>query len=171
MYAAFAAGLHAQVLTIRNKRPHSAPAASRNCATQPNVHPAPAACAHPHPLYAPNQGIDFVAVNTDAQALAHHSAPNKLQIGNQVGAGAPRHQRKRGPPCRTTGQQRCPAGTTERRVGARPAWVRAEITEVRACRACPQVTRGLGCGGNPELGRHAAQESQDALKKVGVAPC
>ncbi|KIY98816.1 cell division protein FtsZ [Monoraphidium neglectum] len=57
------------------------------------------------------QGIDFVAVNTDAQALAHHSAPNKLQIGNQV-------------------------------------------------------TRGLGCGGNPELGRHAAQESQDALKKV-----
>jgi hypothetical protein len=60
----------------------------------------------------PHQGVEFWAINTDAQALAHHSAPNKLQIGNQV-------------------------------------------------------TRGLGCGGNPELGRQAAQESQEALKKVG----
>jgi len=30
------------------------------------------------------QGVEFWAINTDAQALAHHSAPNKLQIGNQV---------------------------------------------------------------------------------------
>jgi cell division GTPase FtsZ len=57
------------------------------------------------------QGVEFWAINTDAQALAHHTAPNKLQVGNQV-------------------------------------------------------TRGLGCGGNPELGRQAAQESQEALKKV-----
>ena len=68
------------------------------------------------------QHVDFWAINTDAQALAHHSAPNKLQIGTQV-------------------------------------------------------TRGLGCGGNPELGRHAAQESQEAIRKVGrrhgthIAPC
>ncbi len=55
--------------------------------------------------------MEFWALNTDAQALAHHSAPNKLQIGNQV-------------------------------------------------------TRGLGCGGNPDLGRNAATESQEALRKV-----
>ena len=57
------------------------------------------------------QSVEFWAVNTDAQALAHHRAPNKLQIGNQV-------------------------------------------------------TRGLGCGGNPELGRQAAMESEEALRRV-----
>lgn len=57
------------------------------------------------------QGVEFWAVNTDAQALAHHQAPNKLQIGTQV-------------------------------------------------------TRGLGCGGSPELGRQAATESQEALRRV-----
>jgi cell division protein FtsZ len=57
------------------------------------------------------QGVEFWAINTDAQALAHHAAPHKLQIGTQV-------------------------------------------------------TRGLGCGGNPELGRQAAIESAEAVKKV-----
>jgi cell division protein FtsZ len=33
------------------------------------------------------QGVEFWAVNTDAQALAHHQAPNKLQIGVEVGRG------------------------------------------------------------------------------------
>ncbi len=28
------------------------------------------------------------------------------------------------------------------------------------------MTRGLGCGGNPELGHQAALESQEALKKM-----
>jgi cell division protein FtsZ len=32
------------------------------------------------------QGVEFWAVNTDAQALAHHQSPNKLQIGVEVGA-------------------------------------------------------------------------------------
>jgi hypothetical protein len=73
----------------------------------------PESAVPPDPTPPPKtlQGVEFWAINTDAQALAHHSAPNKLQIGSQV-------------------------------------------------------TRGLGCGGNPELGRHAAQESQEALKKV-----
>jgi cell division protein FtsZ len=57
------------------------------------------------------QGVEFWAINTDAQALANHAAPHKLQIGTQV-------------------------------------------------------TRGLGCGGNPELGRQAAVESAEAVKKV-----
>jgi len=57
------------------------------------------------------QGVEFWAINTDAQALAHHAAPHKLQIGTQV-------------------------------------------------------TRGLGCGGNPELGRQAAVESASAVQKV-----
>jgi cell division protein FtsZ len=30
------------------------------------------------------QGVEFWAVNTDAQALAHHQAANKLQIGVEV---------------------------------------------------------------------------------------
>jgi cell division protein FtsZ len=30
------------------------------------------------------QGVEFWAINTDAQALAHHQAPNKLQIGTEV---------------------------------------------------------------------------------------
>lgn len=57
------------------------------------------------------QGVEFWAINTDAQALAAHQALNKLQIGSDL-------------------------------------------------------TRGLGCGGNPELGRQAALESQDAIKKM-----
>eukprot|EP00798_Chlamydomonas_sp_ICE-L_P028783 gene28783-31970_t len=33
------------------------------------------------------QGVDFWAVNTDAQALDNHSAPNKLQIGSELTRG------------------------------------------------------------------------------------
>jgi cell division protein FtsZ len=57
------------------------------------------------------QGIEFWAVNTDAQALAHHRCENRMQIGSES-------------------------------------------------------TRGLGCGGNPEIGKIAALESQEGLKKV-----
>ena len=49
-------------------------------------------------------GVDFVAINTDAQALLANQASIKLQIGENL-------------------------------------------------------TRGLGAGGNPELGRQAAEES------------
>jgi cell division protein FtsZ len=58
-----------------------------------------------------SQGVEFWAVNTDAQALANHAAPNRVQIGTEL-------------------------------------------------------TRGLGCGGNPNLGQQAAMESQEALKKM-----
>jgi hypothetical protein len=57
------------------------------------------------------QGIEFWAVNTDAQALSHHRCENRMQIGSES-------------------------------------------------------TRGLGCGGNPEIGKVAALESQEGLKKV-----
>jgi hypothetical protein len=57
------------------------------------------------------QGVEFWAVNTDAQALANHAALNKVQIGTEL-------------------------------------------------------TRGLGCGGNPNLGQQAALESQEALKNM-----
>jgi len=57
------------------------------------------------------QGVEFWAVNTDAQALANHAALNKVQIGTEL-------------------------------------------------------TRGLGCGGSPNLGQQAALESQEALKKM-----
>ncbi|GFR46716.1 hypothetical protein Agub_g8339 [Astrephomene gubernaculifera] len=57
------------------------------------------------------QGVEFWAINTDAQALAAHQALNKVQIGNEL-------------------------------------------------------TRGLGCGGNPELGRQAALESEEALRRM-----
>ena len=57
------------------------------------------------------QGVEFWAVNTDAQALANHAAPNKVQIGTEL-------------------------------------------------------TRGLGCGGNPAQGEQAATESHEALKKM-----
>jgi hypothetical protein len=29
-----------------------------------------------------------------------------------------------------------------------------------------ELTRGLGCGGNPELGQKAAMESEDAIRKM-----
>ncbi len=58
-----------------------------------------------------NQGVEFWAINTDAQALAAHQALNKVQIGTEL-------------------------------------------------------TRGLGCGGNPELGRQAALESEEALRRM-----
>lgn len=55
------------------------------------------------------EGVEFVAVNTDAQALLHNKAEIKIQIGDQL-------------------------------------------------------TKGLGSGGNPEVGKQAAEESREKLK-------
>lgn len=57
------------------------------------------------------QGVEFWALNTDAQALAAHPAPNKIQIGTEI-------------------------------------------------------TRGLGCGGNPAIGLQSAKESEEALRRM-----
>lgn len=57
------------------------------------------------------QGVEFVAVNTDAQALLNHQSPTKVQIGETI-------------------------------------------------------TRGLGAGGDPEIGRQAAEESTQKLEDV-----
>lgn len=57
------------------------------------------------------QGVDFIGVNTDAQALLTCQAPTKVQIGDQL-------------------------------------------------------TRGLGSGGDPEIGRKAAEESTEKLLEV-----
>lgn len=54
-------------------------------------------------------GVDFIAVNTDAQALLANQAQTKIQIGDQL-------------------------------------------------------TRGLGAGGNPEIGKQAAEESREKIK-------
>ncbi|PIU03150.1 cell division protein FtsZ [Candidatus Shapirobacteria bacterium CG08_land_8_20_14_0_20_39_18] len=59
------------------------------------------------------QGVDFVAINTDAQALLANLAQNKLQLGDNI-------------------------------------------------------TRGLGVGGNPELGRQAAEESKEKIAQLLV---
>lgn len=56
-------------------------------------------------------GVEFVAANTDAQALEHKLAPMKLQLG-------------------------------------------------------AELTRGLGCGANPEKGRSAALEDRDRLRDL-----
>ena len=56
------------------------------------------------------KGVEFIAVNTDAQALHMSKADVKIQIG-------------------------------------------------------AKLTRGLGAGANPEIGRKAAEESQEQLKK------
>ena len=56
-------------------------------------------------------GVEFVAINTDAQALMLSSAPRRVRIGDKL-------------------------------------------------------TRGLGVGGNPELGQRAAEESADELHEV-----
>jgi len=60
-------------------------------------------------------GVEFVAVNTDAQALLHNKAAVKVQIGENV-------------------------------------------------------TRGLGSGGDPEMGKKAAEESRERLKEE-IAGC
>ena len=57
------------------------------------------------------QGIEFIAVNTDVQALYHNPAPKKLTIGRGV-------------------------------------------------------TRGLGSGSNPDIGKKAAEESMEEVKKT-----
>lgn len=57
------------------------------------------------------QGVDFVSVNTDAQALDSALAKQRIQIGKKL-------------------------------------------------------TRGLGAGGDPEIGRKAAEESRDDLAKI-----
>lgn len=56
-------------------------------------------------------GVDFVALNTDAQALLANQAPIKLQIGEKL-------------------------------------------------------TKGLGVGGDPEMGQQAAEESREQIKKI-----
>ena len=56
-------------------------------------------------------GVDFVAANTDAQALKHNLAPTKIQLG-------------------------------------------------------AEVTRGLGCGANPDRGRASALEARERLREV-----
>ena len=58
-------------------------------------------------------GVEFVAANTDAQALQHNSAPIKVQLG-------------------------------------------------------AEVTRGLGCGADPESGRASALEARDRLRELFV---
>lgn len=57
------------------------------------------------------QGVDFITVNTDAQALEHSKAEYKLQIGGKL-------------------------------------------------------TRGLGAGANPEVGKKAAEESREQLEEL-----
>lgn len=57
------------------------------------------------------QGVEFVAINTDAQALLNHPSPTKVQIGEAL-------------------------------------------------------TKGLGAGGNPDIGRQAAEESAQKLEDV-----
>ena len=57
------------------------------------------------------QGVEFIAMNTDAQALYHNPAPKKLNIGR---------------------------GTT----------------------------RGLGAGSNPDIGKRAAEESSEDIKRM-----
>jgi cell division protein FtsZ len=56
-------------------------------------------------------GVEFIAANTDAQALDFSHAPTKVQLG-------------------------------------------------------PELTRGLGCGANPEKGRDAALEARDRLREL-----
>lgn len=56
-------------------------------------------------------GVEFIAINTDAQVLLANKAPTKLQIGEKI-------------------------------------------------------TKGLGVGGNPELGTQAAEESQEKIKEL-----
>jgi cell division protein FtsZ len=58
-------------------------------------------------------GVEFVAANTDSQALQHSLAPVRIQLGTEV-------------------------------------------------------TRGLGCGANPEKGRDAALEARDRLRELLV---
>ncbi len=57
------------------------------------------------------RGVDFVAMNTDVQALQHSMAQHKLHIGKTI-------------------------------------------------------TRGLGAGMDPEVGAHAAEESQNEIREV-----
>ncbi len=57
------------------------------------------------------QGVEFIAINTDAQALLNNQSPTKVQIGEVI-------------------------------------------------------TRGLGCGGNPEIGKQAAEESAEKIEEV-----
>ncbi len=59
------------------------------------------------------QGVDFIAANTDAQALQHNLAPIKVQLGGEV-------------------------------------------------------TRGLGCGADPNKGRESALEVRDRLREAFV---
>src|SRR3990167_2244437 len=56
-------------------------------------------------------GVEFIAVNTDAQVLLANKAPTKLQIGEKL-------------------------------------------------------TKGLGVGGNPEIGKQAAEESVEKIKEL-----
>jgi cell division protein FtsZ len=62
-------------------------------------------------IFANLQGVDFVAVNTDCQALNRSSAATKIQIGSRI-------------------------------------------------------TKGLGSGGDPEIGRRSAEEDRDMIAEI-----
>src|SRR5688500_17208363 len=57
------------------------------------------------------QGVDFIAMNTDFQALSRSEAPHKIQVGTRL-------------------------------------------------------TKGLGSGSNPEMGRRAAEESRSDIQEL-----
>ena len=64
-----------------------------------------------HMIRAKVQGVDFIAINTDAQALLTCGAPVKIQIGDDL-------------------------------------------------------TKGLGAGGNPDIGKRAAEESKEKIREA-----
>src|SRR3989338_4958252 len=64
-----------------------------------------------HMVRSKGRGVDFIAINTDAQDLHHSLSPKKIHIGKNL-------------------------------------------------------TRGLGAGMNPEIGRQAAEETRDEVQEV-----
>lgn len=77
------------------------------------------------------EGVDFIAANTDAQALKSLNAPPGEQNGeaNDPDAPAPRHE------------------CTQLQIGS-------------------SITKGLGAGANPDIGRQAALEDRDRIAEL-----
>ncbi len=94
------------------------------------------------------QGVEFWAVNTDAQALENSLAMNKVQLGSELTRGL---------------------GEAQLLLLMLAPWPSNDIHCILSSQQpfCYQLSQSrfgvAGTGGNPELGEQAAQESLEAL--------
>ncbi len=101
------------------------------------------------------QGVEFIAINTDKQALQYSGAPTKIQIGEKITKG----QGAGSDPMR--GQKAAEESKDEiasALEGAHMVFITAGMGQIGE-----KITKGQGAGSDPMRGQKAAEESKDEI--------